>query len=104
MTRHEFIEKNAKYAGTFMRLAVPCVVLSMSAFIGWILVHSERTATNALFLIAIIGPMLACVIPLCRLHRRFQLWCPRCSLVLRKPQIQQRVLATGLCPHCQENH
>src|SRR4051812_17229781 len=102
MTRQEFIEKNAKYAATFMRLAVPCVVLSASAFIAWMFVHWEHTTANILLLIAIIGPIVACVIPLNRLHHRFRLWCPHCSLILRKPKIQQRVLDTGLCPHCHE--
>src|SRR5574341_375225 len=102
MTRQDVIEKSTAYNRAVTRYGWPCIVVSLSAMVAWMLNHSERTDLNLLLLVLIGAPIVAFLIPISRVQKRLHLECPHCQLLLFKHKIMQIVLTTGKCPKCKE--
>jgi len=102
MTRNDLIEKSAAYGKGHMRIAWPCIFVSLSAIVAWTFTRSPRADVTLLFLALIAAPIAMFLFLAQRLQRRLQLECPRCHFLLIKLKIVKSVLDTGNCPICRE--
>ena len=100
MTRQEIRQKSATYNRAVLRMGLPCIIVSISAVVTWMLVRSTRVDVHLVFSAAIAAPIALYLIALSRLLRRLALDCPHCHRLLFKPKIQQVVFETGSCSHC----
>jgi len=61
MTRQEIIQKSASYGRAVSWTAWPCIIVSISAVIGWMLTHSSSDIVDLMFLVAISAPIALCL-------------------------------------------
>jgi len=100
MTRQEITQRSTTYSRAVARIGWPCLIVSISASVVWMVVSSSREDVNLMFLAVIAAPVAVCLIALSRLQKRLALACPHCHRLLFKPKIQQLVFKTGTCPNC----